>query len=1041
MAEQFKTIKSLYVASKDGRTKSKIDLTALSKIVDATLANKGIVQLQTEINDVETTAATPKAVNTVKALADANAQKIKDVEDSINTALPGEGSLADKLRDVAFRTKDNQFAESQTIVAKDNAGADTAEVFFKSSKLTHETGELDPGTTSVKAGTALQDKTGKNVAAVEFNVADAGRDAILGVVDSNNQTHGIKVHINKAGETASVTAFAPNTPAGAAGQEIATAKFVNDKFTEVQDTLTPATAEKLGVVKLSDTASADLDAATGGTAVSPKALHATEQKLKAVTDVVGQAAENAALKTAANEFAETQTIALKKSDTTEGNNLVFKTKEYKHLDGTFADGATAVDTGIKVTDNTGASMAGLSVKSAADKSSVSVGVNNADGSKAGEVKVEYDRAAGTFVATAPDTPDGASGSEIVTAKWAKARLDGVQDSLVDATDTKRGLTLLSDAVDSELAAADGKTAATPKAVKTVKDALDAVTAKIGTDAENVALKNAENTFTKTQTFDANVVINDIEVGKSEFDGTSSVRRTSLILKNSDMGLNGGPAVEEGARSDILFAGGDSKIFASIAAGQQLGQQVPTLSMSLRSEDIEFGGIALKINGVDGEVIATAPETSADASGNEIATAKFVNDKVGNLDPTHVAYTNKDNQFTSSQTIVASTSAQKSQAGISNRFDKFDHATGSFDGGLTAASARFSASDKNGKSFGDISINANNTSNSVALEVATNDGAAKSIALVHDRTSDAIKATAPSTDAGASGSEIATADFVLAKKAEVAAALKQVTDVVGQNAENAALINKTNTFAEPQKIQSDGKTLNLGGNGVSLSNAADDALVLGAGFETSKAEIIIAANGSITRTELPKDPDEFEIATVGYVKSLGDIAGSMKEGNWTIAMSDFTQEAHQQEMDEGVFYSVPFNAADQYIQIDPETGKPAETQAEGVTDKKVDHFVIMYKAPTSKLVMNLGERKIAPDFNDVPLLSRDNTFAGINTFKDAQKATPSVDPELGDVNDKSYIAKSELIAYFNKHSPWNNVVTEEPAIEDMVPGQIYFLVEA
>lgn len=1040
MAEQFKTIKSLYVASKDGRTKSKIDLTALSKIVDATLANKGIVQLQTEINDVETTAATPKAVNTVKALADANAQKIKEVEDSINTALPGEGSLADKLRDVAFRTKDNQFAESQTIVAKDSAGADTAKVFFKSSKLTHETGALDPGTTSVKAGTALQDKAGKNVAAVEFNVADAGRDAILGVVDSNNQTHGIKVHINKAGETASVTAFAPNTPAGAAGQEIATAKFVNDKFTEVQDTLTPATAEKLGVVKLSDTASADLDAATGGTAVSPKALHATEQKLKAVTDVVGQAAENAALKTAANEFAETQTIALKKSATTEGNNLVFKTKEYKHLDGTFADGATAVDTGIKVTDNTGASMGGLSVKSAAGKSSVSVGVNNADGSKAGEVKVEYDRTAGTFVATAPDTPDGASGSEIVTAKWVKARLDGVQDSLVDATDTKRGLTLLSDAVDSGLAAADGKTAATPKAVKTVKDALDAVTTKIGASAENVALKNAENTFTKTQTFDANVVINDIVVGQDNY--RNDTRNTSLILKNSTMGQTALES-EEGAVSAISFTDAADKVRGGITARQEYGAMVPTLGLYLGTPtDSYYDGITLKHDFANaGKVIATAPETSANASGNEIATAKFVNDKVGNLDPTHVAYTDKDNYFTSSQTIVASTSAQKSQAGISNRFDKFDHATGSFDGGLTAASARFSASDKNGKSFGDISINANNTSNSVALEVATNGGAAKSIALVHDRTSDTIKATAPSTDAGASGSEIATADFVLAKKAEVAAALKQVTDVVGQNAENAALINKTNTFAEPQKIQSDGKTLNLGGNGVSLSNAADDALVLGAGFEASKAEIIIAANGSITRTELPKDPDEFEIATVGYVKSLGDIAGSMKEGNWTIAMSDFTQEAHQQEMDEGVFYSVPFNAADQYIQIDPETGKPAETQAEGVTDKKVDHFVIMYKAPTSKLVMNLGERKIAPDFNDVPLLSRDNTFAGVNTFKDAQKATPSVDPELGDVNDKSYIAKSELIAYFNKHSPWNNVVTEEPAIEDMVPGQIYFLVEA
>ena len=158
---QLKGIKAIYVASKDGRTKSKIDLTALAKVVDATLANKGLVQLQTEINDNETNAATPKAVNTVKAIADANAQKIREVENSINTALPGEGTLADKLRNVAFSTKDNQFTESQTINAKDHSGNDVAAVSFKSSKLTHETGEFDPGTTSVSAGSSLQDTNHK----------------------------------------------------------------------------------------------------------------------------------------------------------------------------------------------------------------------------------------------------------------------------------------------------------------------------------------------------------------------------------------------------------------------------------------------------------------------------------------------------------------------------------------------------------------------------------------------------------------------------------------------------------------------------------------------------------------------------------------------------------------------------------------------------------------------------------------------------------------------------------------------------------------
>ena len=267
-----------------------------------------------------------------------------------------------------------------------------------------------------------------------------------------------------------------------------------------------------------------------------------------------------------------------------------------------------------------------------------------------------------------------------------------------------------------------------------------------------------------------------------------------------------------------------------------------------------------------------------------------------------------------------------------------------------------------------------------------------------------------------------------------------TSIIDNNGNEVSSLSNGDTLTIVTSIQQDGKILNLGGEGLDSEGAADDALVLGSSFDSSSAEIIIAANGSITRTELPADPDDLEIATVGYVKSLGDISGSLEIGSWSIAMQDFTNPLYQSEMDEGVFYSVPQNAADQYIQIDPATGRPAETQASGVTDKKVDHFVIMYKAPTSKLVMNLGERKIAPDFNDVPLLSKDNTFTGTNVFKDAQKQTSSVDPQLADVSANSYVTKTELVNYFTANAPWSNVVTAEPEVEDMVPGQIYFLVE-
>ena len=132
--DSLKTVKALYVASRDGATKAKIDLSNLAKIVDATLANKGIVQLQTTIDDNETNAATPKAVNTVKAIADANATKIVEIENSINEALPGDGTLAEKLKDVAFTSKDNNFTAAQTLLSNDSAGTDVTSVTLKSQR-------------------------------------------------------------------------------------------------------------------------------------------------------------------------------------------------------------------------------------------------------------------------------------------------------------------------------------------------------------------------------------------------------------------------------------------------------------------------------------------------------------------------------------------------------------------------------------------------------------------------------------------------------------------------------------------------------------------------------------------------------------------------------------------------------------------------------------------------------------------------------------------------------------------------------------------
>lgn len=1044
-----KNTKSILVSSKDGKVITKIDLTPLSKIVDATLANKGIVQLQTTIDASEDKAATPKAVQTVKTIADANAEKIKEIEASINEALPGEGSLADKLRDVAFKTKDNEFSESQTIIAKDATGTDTGHINIKTNKFTHATGSFEAGTNKINAGLTAQDKTGAAIGGVDIQVADAGRDVGLNVVASDGQSHGIKVHIDKAATAGSVVAFAPATPEAATANEIATAKFVKDQLKTVQDSIVDATDTQRGLVILSDTPSENVDAATGKTAATPKAVATVKNELKAVTDVIGASAEKAALIDKENVFEKNQTINASSvagdAKATENGAVNFKLQQFKHSDGTWADTHNGGSTGIVTLDNTGAQIGRVGT-TIDDTGSIKTGltVSNGDASKTASIDVKLDRGTGELSAHAPSTKDEATGTEIATADFVNKKISGVQDNLVDATDIQRGLTLLSDAVDSDLGAAAGKTAATPKAVKTVKDALDAVTNIIGTTAENVALKNAENTFTENNTFSKAVTV--LSTPDEDQSHSAVINIKNSDIEYSSMSSVGGGMQNSAGANRVVFTDSTGAEIGSVGTIVQFGgDALIHLGLANPMQQGGVGGISVRMKVEESGIKFTSHTSTPDATNaadTEIATVKYVKDKVGSLNPDAVAYTNKNNVFVEPQTLQAKVAGTNAATGITAKLTNFDNTTGSFDGAVTSAEFSEALTDKNGAKIAEFNQKANNTTASAGITVHNADASASAaVEVKYDRTSNKFTAVAPETDGAATANEIATAKFVLDRKAETDAALKKVTDVVGENAEHAALINKANTFTEPQKIVTDGKIMNFGGKGLATEGAADDALVLGSSFDTDHAELIIAANGSITRSEMPADPDDLELATVGYVRSLGDISGSLRTGDWNIAMMDFTQEAYQNSMDEGVFYSVPFNAADQYLQIDPETGKPADTQAQGVTDKVVDHFVIMYKAPSSKMVMNLGERKIAPDFDDVPLLSRDNTFAGVNTFKDAQKATPSVDPNLGDVQDKSFITKSELISYFTKNAPWNNVVTEEPLPEDMVPGQLYFVVEA
>ena len=256
--DALKQVKALYVASRDGTTKAKIDLSSLAKIVDATLVNKGIVQLQTVVDDNETNAATPKAVNSVKQVADQLTVKVTEIENSINEALPGDGTLAEKLKDVAFTSKDNNFTAAQTLLSNDSAGTDVTSVTLKSQRYDSTTNNFDAGATGIKTGVSLADKTGAVIAGIadktgaviagtSFTVDAANRKAVLSVNSNDSQTHSISIETNATGDAASVVARAPETPIAAAGNEIATAKFVKDQLQTVETILVDATDTQRGI--------------------------------------------------------------------------------------------------------------------------------------------------------------------------------------------------------------------------------------------------------------------------------------------------------------------------------------------------------------------------------------------------------------------------------------------------------------------------------------------------------------------------------------------------------------------------------------------------------------------------------------------------------------------------------------------------------------------------------------------------------------------------------------------------------------------------
>ena len=139
-------------------------------------------------------------------------------------------------------------------------------------------------------------------------------------------------------------------------------------------------------------------------------------------------------------------------------------------------------------------------------------------------------------------------------------------------------------------------------------------------------------------------------------------------------------------------------------------------------------------------------------------------------------------------------------------------------------------------------------------------------------------------------------------------------------------------------------------------------------------------------------------------TLEQAVKSINAGQRQIALKDYyTSDANKAEMAVGVYYMVPFNTADQWLEWDEATGKPKDPQTDTqVTDLVVSYFQIVYKNSSDE-VQKLGKQEVKSSFANVAYIDANNTFTGDNTFeKDITvNATQDVDT-LG--NEKLTTAK-------------------------------------
>ena len=146
-------------------------------------------------------------------------------------------------------------------------------------------------------------------------------------------------------------------------------------------------------------------------------------------------------------------------------------------------------------------------------------------------------------------------------------------------------------------------------------------------------------------------------------------------------------------------------------------------------------------------------------------------------------------------------------------------------------------------------------------------------------------------------------------------------------------------------------------------------------------ILKDAQGNIQVVRSPTDNDIAKIRQgLTDIEQLKQKVASLNAGQRQLAYKDFyTDDTHIAEMDAGVYYIVPFNAGDKFLEFDPATGKPKNPQPVAeTTDLVVSYYEVVYKSAEGTKAQ-LGRMNANLSLANVLYANKDATISAHFTF--------------------------------------------------------------